>query len=105
MVKNALFVTGVNTSAFLDSIVLGAEVLPIIVEDSLQTDTQHFSMLSNGLVELIYSEDICMHVDRRINKIRKIPLLDPDKLKDFFPNGGNASEAITLEIQGLNQRF
>ena len=103
LIKNALFVTGVNTSAFLESIVLGAEVLPIILEDSLQTKTQHFSMLSNGLVELICVEDICIYIDRRIHKPYERSLLSSEKLKDFFPNSGNSSEAIALEIQVLIQ--
>jgi hypothetical protein len=101
LVKNALFVTGVNTSAFLDCIVLGAEVLPIIVSSSLQTDTQHFQMLKIGLVELIYAEDICKYVDRQINKTKKYPGIKHEKMQDFFPNGGDSSEAISLEIQDL----
>ena len=101
LVKNALFVTGVNTSAFLDSIVLGAEVLPLVVSNSLQADTQHFQMLRIGLVELIYAEDVCKYVDRQINKTKKDPVIRPEKMQDFFPNGGTSSEAIFLEIQDL----
>jgi hypothetical protein len=104
LVKNALFVTGVNTSAFLDSIVLGAKVLPIIMEASNQATTQHFKMLSSGLVELIHLEDICIYVDREMNKTQEFPKLSSKLLIDFFPNGGNSAAVISSEIQVLAER-
>lgn len=84
LVNNALFVTGVNTSAFLDSIVLGAQVLPIIVEDSNQTNTQHFSMLSSRLVELIKIEDICIYVNQHLNQSQEVSPVRSKELSVFF---------------------
>ena len=74
------------------------------MEASNQATTQHFKMLSSGLVELIHLEDICIYVDREMNKTQEFPKLSSKLLIDFFPNGGNSAAVISSEIQVLAER-
>ena len=99
-IKNATFVVGVNTSAFLDAIVLGTPCFYILTSDTDQTQmgSTHFNdMVKKGYFKRLFRENI----EYALNFKTKKEFYDLQKdliLKEIFPADSAPSQLIVDKI-------
>jgi hypothetical protein len=99
VVKNAILVTGVNTSAFLDAYLIGAPVVPLKISESLQENTEHFQMLSDLGISALTQDQLVSKIKEIQNK--QITKQKPVISKVFFPYFGESSKTISNKVLNI----
>lgn len=92
LIQKANLITGLNTSAFIDCVLLGRKVYPLIYPKALQYSVSHFS----SAVENQLFEPVSLTFFKEMN-IAKLDskITNKDALQRYLPNIGKASSIIS----------
>ncbi|KGA20892.1 hypothetical protein GM51_4810 [freshwater metagenome] len=91
LILNAKIITGLNTSAFIDCVLLGRKVFPLIFPGALQYSVSHFSSAVENRIFCPVNLDFFK--DANIQDFND-QITEKDDLEAYLPNIGFASKMI-----------
>ncbi len=92
LIQKANLITGLNTSAFIDCVLLGSKVYPLIYPKALQYSVSHFS----SAVENQLFEPVNLNFFKEMNITKfETKITDKEALQRYLPNIGKASSIVS----------
>jgi hypothetical protein len=90
LLVGAKFITGINTSAFIDALILKLPVHPVLINEANQISSLHFKSLLQE--KIIYPLPLDSFSDTP-----SIPIVQLNEIQIYFPFIGNSSDIILKE--------
>jgi hypothetical protein len=90
LLVGAKFITGINTSALIDALILKLPVHPVLINEANQISSLHFKSLLQE--KIIYPLPLDSFSDTP-----SIPIVQLNEIQIYFPFIGNSSDIILKE--------